>query len=284
MWRKRYSEEGLWLFDRASGQNVLLDEFVCHQYSETPAQVSIALTNSCNWKCAHCFVEKGANRIDKKDLMRWLRELDGNGTLGVGFGGGEPLLYDGFVDVCRYVHEETGMACTFTTNGSLLTESMLESLSPYVDFVRLSTNGHFLDFEKCRAIAARIKLGINYLLTDETECRFSSELNRAEKAGVKEVLVLPCVGKAGEITGLTDPRRSLESVLNYKTGSIRIVASAIAGRLISDSVDIPGDKGLRAYAHITAAGVIKRDSFSAKGVYIGNRSIVAAIKELEENK
>jgi hypothetical protein len=46
--------------------------------------------------------------------------VDVNGTIGVGFGGGEPTRYRRFVELCAYSTLNTGLAVTFTTHDGLL--------------------------------------------------------------------------------------------------------------------------------------------------------------------
>lgn len=189
----RYSSEGVHLFDRETGLNILLDEFDVPKcrLSSAPANVSIALTNACNLNCRHCFAPKEDVSLDFESLKGWLRELESSGCLGVGFGGGEPLLYSHFYDVISYVHDATDMACTVTTNGTLLTERAIDVISQTVDFMRVSTNGRSLPNSLISKLSDKIKLGINMLLNRDTITCLESEVTRYAKLGVQEILLLP---------------------------------------------------------------------------------------------
>ena len=90
----RAGAAGLHLFNRNTGTNVLVDEIKLplNLWSAAPRQVSIALTNACDLTCAHCYAPKHSAALDFDQLTNWLIDLDLNGCIGVGFGGGEPTL------------------------------------------------------------------------------------------------------------------------------------------------------------------------------------------------
>src|SRR5947207_1429021 len=94
----RLGPSGVHLFDRLSGLNILIDEIVPPEdaWSKAPRQVSIALTNACDLRCAYCFAPKSRSVLPLENVRKWLHELDAHGTIGVGFGGGEPTLFPGF--------------------------------------------------------------------------------------------------------------------------------------------------------------------------------------------
>jgi len=56
----RKGPDGIHLFDRNTGVNILLDETIppSSSWSASPRQVSIALTNACDLVCPHCYAPK----------------------------------------------------------------------------------------------------------------------------------------------------------------------------------------------------------------------------------
>ena len=114
--KSRAGPNGVHLFDRRSGLNILLDELQSDEgeWAKAPRQVSVALTNVCDLHCAYCYAPKHKASLREDDVVTWLKEIDGAGCLGVGFGGGEPTLHPGFSEICRRVAEETQLAVTFT--------------------------------------------------------------------------------------------------------------------------------------------------------------------------
>src|SRR5438132_1158110 len=98
----RLSRSGAHWFDRTSGLNILLDdvEVPKKRWSRGPRFVSIALTNACELRCPFCYAPKIPGRLKSDDVLTWVEELDRAGTLGVGFGGGEPTAHPDFARIC----------------------------------------------------------------------------------------------------------------------------------------------------------------------------------------
>src|SRR5438094_984958 len=121
----RAGPSGLHLFERKTGLNVLVDEVRVspEQWARAPRQVSVALTNACDLACPYCYAPKTPAVLDTEKLSGWLRELDDNGCLGVGFGGGEPTLHREFTEICRQTAERTRLAVTFTTHAHRISRS-----------------------------------------------------------------------------------------------------------------------------------------------------------------
>lgn len=117
--KRRYSPDGVHFFDRATGLNILLDEIIPPKelWSKAPRQVSVALTNTCDLACPHCYAPKQKAALDFSSLTQWLLELDQNGCIGVGFGGGEPTLYPRLTELLSFATTQTNLAVTMTTHG-----------------------------------------------------------------------------------------------------------------------------------------------------------------------
>lgn len=286
--KTRATTNGLHLFNRESGLNVLLDEFQPKVLSKAPANVSIALTGRCNIRCAHCFVKKSDVDLDKCNLLKWLRQLDDNGCLGVGMGGGEPFLYRDLVDVCRFVHEETAMACTITTNGSLIGKDALSWMKKYVDFCRISLDGvkdiHFrergIDYQcmlqKIEACAIEgVRVGVNYLINDETVRDLNAMVDDMSRVGASELLLLPEVVTHGRYGVSKCALEKLRDWCCSNDSNVRVRLSAGFHEYVPEAVVMPGDARLRAYAHIDCFGVIKKTSFESAGVKITDGIIEA---------
>ena len=95
-----------------------------------PQMLGLTLTTHCNFRCRYCSM--GSNRVfpqtmEKDTALRLIREAAGLGVVHLSFGGWEPLLYPAILDVVKAAFENE-MALLFSTNGSLLTESMVKGL------------------------------------------------------------------------------------------------------------------------------------------------------------
>ena len=119
----RVGPAGLHVFNRTTGINILVDEITppTNTWSAAPRHVSVALTNSCDLTCSHCYAPKNPAILAFDRLTGWLAELDANGCIGVGFGGGEPTLYPWLTELCSCATRETNLAITMTTHAHRLT-------------------------------------------------------------------------------------------------------------------------------------------------------------------
>ena len=207
----RAGPAGLHFFDRSRGVNILVDEIKppSAAWSAAPRQVSIALTNACDLACPHCYAPKSPAVLSFQQVASWLAELDANGCLGVGFGGGEPTLYPRLADLCSFAMRETQLAVTMTTHAHHLNDQVLDKLSGNLNFVRVSMDGVGRTYESIRGksfetLIDRIKslsrivpFGINFVVNSRTIGDIESAAELAEKLGASEILLLPEVPVRG---------------------------------------------------------------------------------------
>jgi MoaA/NifB/PqqE/SkfB family radical SAM enzyme len=55
--------------------------------------------NKCDLACSYCYAPKNRAALNVANVISWLDELDANGCLGIGLGGGESTLYRHFLEV-----------------------------------------------------------------------------------------------------------------------------------------------------------------------------------------
>jgi MoaA/NifB/PqqE/SkfB family radical SAM enzyme len=227
-------------------------------------------------------------------VCRWLAELDANGCLGVGFGGGEPTLHRGFPDICRYATQETGLAISFTTHGHHLLDGCLSAaIAGHVHFVRVSMDGVGRTYEAIRGrpfdaflrcldvVRALSRFGLNFVVNGRTLPDLDAAAGVAANAGASELLLLPEMPVRG--SGGIDPitRSALASWVATYRGSVPISVGVSGADGLPTCNPLPRETGLRAYAHIDAAGVLKASSYEDRGVPIGDGSLMRAVKLLE---
>ena len=292
--RVRMGPAGVHLFDRRSGLNVLLDEVVVPRrlWSIAPRQVSIALTNACDLACPYCYAPKHGARLDFEVLTVWLQELDQNGCLGVGFGGGEPTLYRWFPEVCRFAATETNLAVTFTTHAHRLSGELLNQLDGYVHFARVSMDGIGETYESLRGrsfadlkarladLGAVIPFGINVVVNDRTLADLDLVADTAQHFGARQLLLLPeqRVGGRGGMGPKAAP--ALRAWIKNYRGPVPLAISVAGAEGVPSCDPFAGERGLSAYAHIDANGTLKRSSFESAGVSIGCKGFMFALEEL----
>jgi MoaA/NifB/PqqE/SkfB family radical SAM enzyme len=294
----RLSKHGIHYFDRKYGLNILMDEIAISKdkWHLAPRHVSIALTNACDLACNFCYAPKSRAALDIELIKKWSKELDENGTMGIGFGGGEPTLYKQLPELCDFVTSNTNLAVSFTTHGHHLSYELLQRLKGNVHFVRISVDGLGQTYERLRnrsfsRLTQHIKnvegiapFGINYVVNDHTISDISQAVDFAIDMGAAEILFLPerMVNEGTGITQLT--LIQMKEQINRDLDRIAIKIS------YNDLKDIPicdpfvEDEPLDSYVHIDAHGILKQSSFDREGVPICATGILAALVELKFSK
>lgn len=292
--RIRLGPDGVHLFDRQSGLNLLLDDSPVPEqaWSVAPRQVSIALTNACDLACSYCYAPKHHAFLPRDRLLGWMDELDRAGAFGLGLGGGEPTLYKHLADVCTYAAESTGLAVTITTHGHRWNADMVSRLRGVVNFVRVSVDGVEDTYERLRGrsfaelraalntIAAEFQWGMNTVINQDTVGDLDAIAALAVEHGASQLLLLPQQPTAWS-PGLEQATLSeLESWILAYAGPVALATSADATLGVPIADALPGEVGLRSYAHIDANGTARMSSFAPSGVQIGEDGVMAALGRL----
>lgn len=292
----RATADGIHLFNRATGTNVLIDEIrpSPENFSQAPRQVSIALTNACDLACEYCYAPKYPAHLPFEDLKGWLQDLDEHGAIGIGFGGGEPTLYPKLPEVCEFATKETNLAVTLTTHAHRLSAKLLRRLEGNINFVRVSMDGVGSTYEANRGrsfddLIGRIKdlgslvpFGINFVVNSDTISDLDTAIDLASKMDAREFLLLPEQATSSRRGIDEDTRRMLTTWVEGYTGTVPLsVSEGDADGLLTCN-PLPLETGLAAFAHIDAAGNLMRTSYDQSGVEISQTGIIAALKQLKK--
>jgi hypothetical protein len=195
---RRYDLDGaaLW-FHPASGTHVRCDAPATrHLRRSVPRVVMFGITNACNLACSYCSRDVGRpSTWTVESAGRFLEQLAGEGVLEVAFGGGEPFAFGGFAALLERLHATTALALNVTTNGTLLTESLLRRVGPQLGQVRLSLH----DSADWRAAARRLaaspaRWGANVIVDDAAVVGLPSLLTELASLGASDVSLLGYVG------------------------------------------------------------------------------------------
>lgn len=290
----RIGPNGVHLFDRLSGLNVLLDELRPREeeWSTSPRQVSIALTNVCDLRCGYCYAPKHKASLRTDHVLGWVKELDTGGCLGIGFGGGEPTLHPDFVNICKRVADETQLAVTFTTHGHRVTPQLVECLKGSIHFIRISVDGVGRTYEEQRgkqfasllrgmeSIAALSPFGINVVVNERTVEELDAMSELAQEVGASELLLLPqqattTVASMNRVVG-----RALQNWVSNYRGKVRLAVSEAGASGLPTCDPLPDERGLQGYAHIDASGMLRENSYSLVGTKIEDTGVLSALKRL----
>lgn len=294
--KTRLGPDGLHIFDRRTGLNLLFDEVQVEEseWSSAPRQVSLALTNLCDLHCAYCYAPKHRATLNADVLADWLIEIDQAGCLGVGFGGGEPTLHAQFAEICRYAANKTKLAVTLTTHGHRLNTQLLDKLEGNVHFIRVSVDGVRGTYEKnrnrpyanllarLRDARAHTQLGINVIVNDQTVDELDELSDLAHEIDASEILLLPQRATASVPAASHMAGRKMSLWVAGYAGRVRLAVSEEASGGLMTCNPLPLEKALRSYVHVTASGVVKASSYAAVGIEVGAEGLLAAIHQLGE--
>jgi sulfatase maturation enzyme AslB (radical SAM superfamily) len=296
-WKLRGGPAGLHLFNRITGLNVLIDEIPvpASLHSQAPRQVSIALTNRCDLACPHCYAPKSRDELPFNLVTRWLAEVDSHGTLGVGFGGGEPTLYREFERLCQHVARETRLCVSFTTHGHHIDDVLAEALRGSVNFVRVSMDGVGATYESIRRrsfpeLLARLKhvramarFGVNIVVNERTLPELHEAAAIAADAGACEVLLLPQMPVRSVSAIAASTMQGLRRWVESYRGPLKLSINEVSADGFPTCDPLVGERGLLAYAHIDAMGVLKPSSYAETGVPLGEGRVLQALDKLAHN-
>ena len=219
-------DDAVLLFDRLTGLNVLCDgpEFVGLR-QVCPRVVQFGITNRCNLACEFCSRDLTAESgWTAESAFSFLRDLADRGVLEVAFGGGEPFVFPGFVDLVLRLHAETPLAVNITTNGLRLRPDVLARIASSVGQLRLS----MYDDNDWRTRVAElansdVRFGVNYLVTPRRLPELEMVVLELVDLGCTDILLLSYNGAdAGLHLGTDD--------LGHLDEAVDLLASALAGR------------------------------------------------------
>ena len=227
-------------------------------------------------------------------VLAWLVELDEAGCLAVGFGGGEPTLHPQFAGICQRAARETRLAVTFTTHGHRLTDRLLELLTDSANFVRVSVDGVGQTYEAQRgrkfddlvarlnSLAGMLPFGINVVVNDRTINELDALAGLAQRVKAAELLLLPQQPTAA-VDGVSRALSArLEDWVRSYAGPVRLAISEAGADGLPTCDPLPGEKGLRAYAHIDASGMLRASSYATAATPIGESGVMAALDRLQK--
>ncbi len=131
----------------------------CINASKDRLDLTIILTETCNFQCVYCYQSKISRIFSKEDadnLLKRIEQLFINGLkiLQIHYFGGEPLLN---FDILEYIDEQVKELASvygvkyithITTNGSLLTKEMIQKIN--FDLIQITFDGNEYWHEKLK--------------------------------------------------------------------------------------------------------------------------------------
>lgn len=88
-------------------------------------KVSYEITETCNYRCGHCYLgPKKQNSLSLDEKKKIIELMEKSGCLWLQITGGEPLLDKDFIEVYKFAYS-LGLLITLSTNGSLLSDERI---------------------------------------------------------------------------------------------------------------------------------------------------------------
>lgn len=119
------------------------------------ATAMIEITNGCNFRCPHCYVDKSKIKtLSLNTFKNIIDELDNLNASSILFTGGEVLTHKDFFKMYRYAYNK-GFIISVNTNGSLITDRVVKEFCKYQpQAVEISVYGNneetYRNFTKCK--------------------------------------------------------------------------------------------------------------------------------------
>ena len=108
-----------------------------------PIYMEVSPVGACNHRCTFCGVDYIGYKsisLDYKKFCERLKEIASLGVKGIMYAGeGEPLLHKRINEIVRATHD-AGIDISFTTNGTQMDKTFIESSLPLTQWVKLSVN------------------------------------------------------------------------------------------------------------------------------------------------
>lgn len=106
--------------------------------------MQLYLTNSCNMRCPHCYMNAGQaeeNELSTQEILDILKAYRENEGVDVKLTGGEIALRKDLLEITKY-GTEIGLHMELLTNGTLWTKEEIRQISPYITVVQISVDGY----------------------------------------------------------------------------------------------------------------------------------------------
>ncbi|MBU6996204.1 MAG: radical SAM protein [Theionarchaea archaeon] len=137
-------DQGTVVDDDLNELDMLKIRFNRIKYNAASRGFTIIPTHACNLACTYCYQGHGevlSSTMDEKTIERTIefikKNVEGCGGVGVNFYGGEPLLVPdivfGIAEKLKHFANESGidLSVSFTSNGTLITEEIIEKFKDY---------------------------------------------------------------------------------------------------------------------------------------------------------
>ena len=167
---------------------------------EYPEFYDVKITNRCNGNCPYCYQSSTAEELHYEDIVDKAEEFFGAMSANqrpfqVAIGGGEPTMHPEFGAFCKKL-KELGIDPNYSTNGTLLTDAILDITEQYVNGVAVSCHPHLPWRDGVEKLLGRgIYTNLHIIISDEDSVQRFLEIYGEFHGKVKHFVLLPLVAQ-----------------------------------------------------------------------------------------
>ena len=127
--------DSITIFNPLTGETIIDGSGIC----DTPFLLDVSLTNKCSFNCQYCYKHSHPNgdEMSFSDFELLIRKMQEAHIFQVAYGGGNPNEHPFFIEILKMTYE-AGIVPNYSTNGSNLTESIIEATGKYCGAVAVS--------------------------------------------------------------------------------------------------------------------------------------------------
>ncbi len=148
--------------------------------------VDISLTDRCNLYCKHCAVSAGTakekEKIDTDAILDTIKKVIESEPRIITLTGGEPTLRKDFLEIVKYIIENSTAQISIMTNGTLITDEMAQLFAEHNIGINISLDG--VDEETCSSVRGKGTFG-----------KVMNNIDRLKKYGVKDIVLSMTITK-----------------------------------------------------------------------------------------
>ena len=183
-----------------------------------PEFYDVKITQRCYGGCSYCYQGSTGRDQDFQDIPAKINAFFGSMSLNerpfqVAIGGGEPTIHPEFRAICK-AFDDLDIDPNYTTNGTNLTDEILDVTEQYVTGVAVSCHAH-LDWEGgVRKLLDRaIYTNLHIVISDDESIQKFADIYRKYHGKIKYFVLLPMVAQ-GRATKDFDCWPKLKAFLN----------------------------------------------------------------------
>jgi radical SAM protein with 4Fe4S-binding SPASM domain len=165
--------------------------------TKTPVLIDLSLNNYCNLNCDYCYmsatsIQEGTD-LSMEDVESLLSKMIKSRVLQIALGGGEPTLHPNFPLILKKLRVDANVVPNYTTNGTNLTNEILEASKQYCGAVAVSYSeerfDETIDATK-KLISQGIQTNMHLVLLKSIIPRLSEITEQYAKIGISNVVLL----------------------------------------------------------------------------------------------